>query len=497
VLFGQTILRGIKKVDEGLEFRMICRLLQAIFFVGGLALLIMTGIALVARSDEPQPEWLYYSSYNAIYRIRPNGEDLEELFFSQLGTEINVEFGPKNQMLITILNPHEGNFYLYVLENERRLPQSLENPALNGWANEWLPIGTQFIATEYHAHNRNEDINDLFLVDTENQQSRLLTPNTENYISSVGLSEDKRHYIFSLREGNNDNLFSITLDTGSLRPITDFSESQRISNYVQFHQWIVFSLEKDNRKTIYRVRDDGTGLQPIFGPTTARLQSVRWQSDGEWLLFHSDMEGMFDLYRMRPDGSELQKLTDSRFRYTSPEWWNTNDEWILYGVSGENGSPQSLLRMRPNGTEKDVLVPADPSISSVGDVYWSPDRKWLAYGVYTVDSTKNLFIRNMQTGEIVQVPDTPIIAFWNTWSPDSNWLIYTINFGIDEMQLFRIHPDGSDREALTQAGIDVSFETYSPIVDFQWNSTLLLVIGIGLVGRSLCLAYFNSRTNLS
>src|SRR5258708_32250131 len=53
---------------------------------------------------------------------------------------------------------------------------------------------------------------------------------------------------------------------------------------------------------------DGNGEQKV---TEGSLDyDPVWSPDGQWIVFTSERDGSADLYRMRPDGSGVEPLTD-------------------------------------------------------------------------------------------------------------------------------------------------------------------------------------------
>ena len=103
-----------------------------------------------------------------------------------------------------------------------------------------------------------------------------------------------------------------------------------------------------------------------------------------------------NLWIINADGSKNRPLTTGNHSDYSPRWSPDGDR-ILY-LSSKNGSSQMYLRWLEDGTEQKLSnFPKSP-----GSIQWSPDGKWIAFGM-SVDA---------QASSLMALPTPPKGAQW-------------------------------------------------------------------------------------
>lgn len=119
-----------------------------------------------------------------------------------------------------------------------------------------------------------------------------------------------------------------------------------------------------------------------------------YSPDGAWLYFnaalHARREGHMQLYRMRPDTSDVQRLTE----VDECDWFpraSPSGEWVAFvrfpvGTIGHEANvPVALMRMRPDGSEQQVLARFTGGQGTLNVPSWAPDGLRFAFVRYPVD----------------------------------------------------------------------------------------------------------------
>ena len=227
-------------------------------------------------------------------------------------------------------------------------------------------------------------------------------------------------------------------------------------------------------------------------PERETVQSLAWSPDGQWITFVSDREGFFAIYRVRADGSDLRRLTGINTVAFLPTW-SPDGAWLVFARNHPNH--MELVRIRPNGSE--ALTLTDANLDFINSLAWSPDGQWIVFaaldrsrGDAKIDifrarvdgSGYQLLTKNSTNANVAHTDRHP------AWSPDGEWIAFSSNRGGGASQIYRMRPDGSDVQRLTDHVVDAGFPVWSPLVDKPWNSVRMLGVGLtlccsALVGR--------------
>ena len=117
----------------------------------------------------------------------------------------------------------------------------------------------------------------------------------------------------------------------------------------------------------------------------SRDRSVNYSPDGKWLAFISDRSGREELYVVAVDGTgEAQKLTDIdalKFGYN----WSPDSKEIAFTAS------DSKLR-KVNVASKQIADLDSSHYGNVSTPEWSPDGKWLAYAKSDASRTTDIYL---------------------------------------------------------------------------------------------------------
>lgn len=214
--------------------------------------------------------------------------------------------------------------------------------------------------------------------------------------------------------------------------------------------------------------DMATNRRKIIYSATNSLQAPNWTLDSKRLIYNS--EGLlynFDL----ATGKISQLNTDFVQR-------NNNDHVLSFdgkmlGISSSSGEEEygSLIyTVSADGGVPKRITPIGPSYLHS----WSPDGKWLIYTAGRDGGIFNIYrIPSDGSGPEEKLTDVPTLDDGPEYSPDGKY-IYFNSARTGSMELWKMNPDGSDLEQLTDDEYQNWFPHFSPdgkwIVFLSYNS---------------------------
>ena len=128
--------------------------------------------------------------------------------------------------------------------------------------------------------------------------------------------------------------------------------------------------------------DEGDIRQITDGP--ARDRGVDYSPDGKWIAFISDSSGREELYVVPTEGGTPQKLTDIDALKAGYNWSPDSKEIAFTASDGK-------LR-KVNLSTKAVTELDSSRYGNISAPEWSPDGKWLAYSKADVSRTSDIYI---------------------------------------------------------------------------------------------------------
>jgi hypothetical protein len=151
----------------------------------------------------------------------------------------------------------------------------------------------------------------------------------------------------------------------------------------------------------------------------------------------------YHIYRINPDGTGRMRLTYSKHDDYGPVWSPDGKQVMFLRAYLKDGDYTRSLYVvgAEGGKVKTLVAPARREIDKYG---WSPNGRWLAYGLPTdqPDSGYNLpasqvVLINVKTGKVLRIPAATTFA----WSPDSKRVLVWLQFSSGDLHMRIIEPD--------------------------------------------------------
>jgi Tol biopolymer transport system component/DNA-binding winged helix-turn-helix (wHTH) protein len=216
---------------------------------------------------------------------------------------------PSGQMIVSAREAEEPNSQIWMLDTEngetRRLTNDLESYF-------WLSLsadGTRLIARQQRI------VSHLWLVpDGDLKRERQLTSGVRNFDGYVGLAwtPDDR-IIYSVRMGSTTNLFSINRDGGDPIQLTENAGEDNTDPVVSADgRYIVFTSNRTGQQQIWRMDTDGRNqTQLTFGENEQEIaHSADISPDGKDVYYIRGGAGGASIWKVPIEGGPAVKISD-------------------------------------------------------------------------------------------------------------------------------------------------------------------------------------------
>ncbi|MDP3070474.1 MAG: biopolymer transporter TolR [Opitutaceae bacterium] len=234
-----------------------------------------------------------------------------------------------------------------------------------------------------------------------------------------------------------------------------------------------FTPYRDYIGSILHLLEVHTGRLETIHQSAEPFEAPNWTTDGAFLIYNISgrgaNRGLLHKFSLATRTSAVLKTgTANR---------NNNDHVLSFdgkqlGIShqGPETNNRSAVYVLPAaGGQPRLVTPKFPSYLHG----WSPDAKWLVYtgGRKPADNPTGpdkydiYKILADGTGEEIRLTDSPGLSDGPEFSPDGQW-IYFNSTRTGLMQLWRMKPDGSAQEQITNDGFNDWFPHLSP--DGKW-----------------------------
>ncbi|MCP5054455.1 MAG: hypothetical protein GY940_45225 [bacterium] len=205
----------------------------------------------------------------------------------------------------------------------------------------------------------------------------------------------------------------------------------------------------------------GKEFRLLINPSPGYENAAAWAPDGKSLVFSSAPgpgQAIWQLFRANADGTDPRKIIDTQFQCFKPAF-SPDGSRIAFERADPSAGYSDICLMNTDGS--DILnLTRDKSTRDCG-ASWSPDGNTLAFISIAGGPRVNLAAvsrdgKNLRTiaADVGHYPGPGIVFYFRTcWKPDGKQIAYSAHDGND-IEIYRINPDGSGKENVTSNDID-------------------------------------------
>ena len=227
---------------------------------------------------------------------------------------------------------------------------------------------------------------------------------------------------------------------------------------------IVFVAERngDTDTELYIMRADGGGVRQLTF-NDVNDQYLRGSSNGMWIVFEAmpRLERDNELYRVNVSDVSLEQLTDNE-RFDTQAALSPDGTSIAFASGPVNYSSFDIYHMNADGTQEQQLTFDGFNTNPI----WSPDGTWIVYTSVTSSGADLYRVRpdgsyrqRLTQMNAIQIAET-------TWSSDGERIAFRATTNTHTLELYRVHANGSNLHRLTANDSYDVFPAWSP--NGQW-----------------------------
>ena len=216
-------------------------------------------------------------------------------------------------------------------------------------------------------------------------------------------------------------------------------------------------------------RADGARLLEV--PASGSLQNPAWSPDGAALLLTRFVAGYnaepADLLVFQRESGTVRILfsdDNSNVNLPGPAWNAVTDEIVFSSTRGEHDEIY-VIPADGNGTQQQITRRAD---RMAYEPTWSPDGQRIVFEAHPLETEGHGVITVTQRdgdGRYLALTPEDADCRQPNWSPAGDWIVFQC-LEAGRWDLWIVHPDGTERQRLTDGHGDKTDASFSP--DGRW-----------------------------
>ena len=220
------------------------------------------------------------------------------------------------------------------------------------------------------------------------------------------------------------------VDYGQFHPYLQWSPNNDMVAYAKYHFGKHQSLVYDIKIFDYKLKSSK------WITSSKRASYPSWSPDGKKIVYVAHYNSIANLFLMDIDGSNNEQLTSYTYdtQILSPHF-SPNGKHIVFCMADKNANLDLYIKNINNGNiERLTKNPA-----AEYDPVWHPDGNYISYTSHA-ESTPNIHTINVNTKEDKLITDVGDAVWAGQWSPKGNSITARTLADVDTVRLVQVDP---------------------------------------------------------
>ena len=220
------------------------------------------------------------------------------------------------------------------------------------------------------------------------------------------------------------------IDFGNFHPYLQWSPDNDMVAYTKYHYGKHQSLVYDIKILDYKSKSSK------WITSSKRASYPSWSPDGKKIVYVAHYNSIANLYLMDIDGTQNKQITSYTYdtQIMSPHY-SPDGKYIVFCMADKNANLDLYIKNIDSGNIERLTK--DPAADY--DPVWHPDGNYISYTSHA-GSTPNIHTINVSTKEDKLITDVGDAVWAGQWSPKGNTITARTLADVDTVRLVKVDP---------------------------------------------------------